>query len=231
MSDTDADKTFDQSDLNTVKRNKDRASYDKDLIVSIVKEARICHVSFMYDGLPQCVPMIGAIEQVPESGDLFVYFHGYPKARFIQSLLEQGTPMTVAATIMEGYVLALSVFHHSMNYRSAILHGVSLPLEDTEAKLRALELIVESTTPGRWENSRKPNDAELKGTSVIKMKVESGSAKIRTGPPKDDRKDLNDSDLVQQTWTGVIPVDSVVAKPEPTEYAPSDVPEHVAQMK
>ncbi|KAF5340470.1 hypothetical protein D9757_014604 [Collybiopsis confluens] len=189
MSDTDADKTFDQSDLNTVKRNKDRASYDKDLIVSIVKEARICHVSFMYDGLPQCVPMIGAIEQVPESGDLFVYFH---------------VPFFMVFRCL---------------------------LKDTEAKLRALELIVESTTPGRWENSRKPNDAELKGTSVIKMKVESGSAKIRTGPPKDDRKDLNDSDLVQQTWTGVIPVDSVVAKPEPTEYAPSDVPEHVAQMK
>lgn len=83
-------------------------------------------------------------------------FVGYPKARFIQSLLEQGTPMTATATIMDGYVLALCVFGHSMNYRSAVLHGVSMPIDeaDEEAKRNALKHVVDSSTPGRWENSR-----------------------------------------------------------------------------
>jgi nitroimidazol reductase NimA-like FMN-containing flavoprotein (pyridoxamine 5'-phosphate oxidase superfamily) len=87
---------------------------------------------------------------------LLISVKGYPKARFIQALLEIGTPMTATATIMDGYVLALSVFHNSMNYRSAVLHGVSLPFDadDADAKMRALKLIVDSTTPGRWENSR-----------------------------------------------------------------------------
>lgn len=172
--DAELDPKFDQSDLNTVKRNKDRATYEKTQIADILKEAKICHVSFVHDQLPQCIPMIGALEQTA-GGDMFVYFHGeaqykiirhyrsskiegYPKARFIQALLERGTPMTATATILDGYVLALSVFHHSMNYRSAVLHGVSLPFEDddidNEAKRRALELIVNFTTPGRWENSR-----------------------------------------------------------------------------
>ena len=81
---------------------------------------------------------------------------GYPRARFIQALLEEGTPMTVTATIFDGYVLALSVFHHSMNYRSAILHGVSMPIDndDADAKTHALKLVVDLTMPGRWENSR-----------------------------------------------------------------------------
>ena len=87
---------------------------------------------------------------------LLIGVKGYPRSRFIQALLERGTPMTATATIMDGYVLALSVFHHSMNYRSAVLHGVSLPFDndDTDTKSHALKLIVDSTTPGRWENSR-----------------------------------------------------------------------------
>jgi hypothetical protein len=231
MTDSQLDR-YDQSELNTVRRNKDRATYDKHQIADIVRQAKICHVSFVYDHLPQCIPMIAALEET-EEGDLFVYFHGYPRARFIQSLLEKGTPMTATATILDGYVLALSVFHHSMNYRSAVLHGVSLPFEKDDAndKRRVLEFIVNSTTPGRWENSRQPNDAEMKGTGIIRMKVESGSAKIRTGGPKDDRKDLEDAELVSGTWTGVVPVRSVMGEPEPSNYALMLVPDHVKMLK
>jgi len=176
MADIELDNTFDQSDLNTVRRLKDRASYDKRQIADIFKQAKICHVAFLYDGLPQCIPMIAALEETPE-GDLFVYFHGkhsialypfpptlslmscqkgYSKARFMEALMEKGTPMTATATIFDGYVLALSVFNHSMNYRSAVLHGVSLPFDgdDDNGKMRVLKLVVDSTTPGRWENSR-----------------------------------------------------------------------------
>jgi len=232
MAEGNLDNKFDQSDLNTVKRFKDRATYDKHQIAAIFRQAKICHVSFIHDHLPQCIPMIAALEET-EEGDLFVYFHGYPRARFIQALLERGTPMTATATIMDGYVLALSVFSHSMNYRSAVLHGVSLPFDndDPDAKRRALKLVVDSTTPGRWENSRQPNDAEMKGTGIIRMKVESGSAKIRTGGPKDDRKDLEDTKLVSETWTGVVPVSSLVGEPQPSDYAPVSIPEHVKTLK
>ncbi|TDL18484.1 hypothetical protein BD410DRAFT_774933 [Rickenella mellea] len=232
MADDGLDSKFDQSNLNTVKRNKDRASYDKQQIADIFKQAKICHVSFIHDFLPQCIPMIAAVEETDE-GELFVYFHGYPRARFIQSLLESGTPMTATATILDGYVLALSVFHHSMNYRSAVLYGVSMPFDDndTEAKMRALKLVVDSTTPGRWENARQPNDAELKGTGIIRMKVDTGSAKIRTGGPKDDRKDIEDTKLVSETWTGVVPISAVAGEPKPTNYAPASIPEHIRNLR
>jgi len=176
--------------------------------------------------------MIGALDET-EEGDVFVYFHGYPRSRFIQALLERGTPMTATATIMDGYVLALSVFHHSMNYRSAVLHGVSLPFDndDTDTKSHALKLIVDSTTPGRWENSRQPNGAEMKGTGIIRMRVESGSAKTRTDGPKDDRKDLEDAELVSETWTGVVPVSSMAGEPQPSKYAPALIPEHIKMLK
>jgi nitroimidazol reductase NimA-like FMN-containing flavoprotein (pyridoxamine 5'-phosphate oxidase superfamily) len=169
------DDAFERSELNTVKRFKDRATYERNKIVDIFRQTKISHVSFLHNHLPQCIPMITALEETPD-GELFAYFHGatnvyaqcffmrlvltsakaYSKARFTQDLQERDSPMVATATIFDGYVLALSLFHHSLNYRSAVLHGVSMPFDDDddEGKRRALKFIVDSTTPGRWENSR-----------------------------------------------------------------------------
>ena len=106
-----------------------------------------------------------------------MYEHaGYAGARFAKQLADAGTPMIATFTLIDGYVLALSVFSHSMNYRSAVCHGVTLPFSKEELaageKLRALQLVVENATPGRWEHARQPTEAEEKGTSVIRMRVE-----------------------------------------------------------
>lgn len=134
---------------------------------------------------------------------------GHASAGFAKTLADPGTPIVATATILDGIVLALAVFKHSNNYRSAVCHGVSVPFSQDElaqgAKMRALERVVESAAPGRWEHARLPNETEMATTAVVRMRVESArsvgcivdvvamltlhthtrSAKIRTGPPKD----------------------------------------------
>jgi len=227
---------FEKTKLNTVGRLKDRANYDKKTIEDIVAAAKILHVAFVDDqGLPQCVPLIGALEETP-GGDIFAYFHGYHNARFAKLTADVGTPMVATASLVDGYVLALSVFHHSMNYRSAVLHGVSLPFEDgqdgVKEKLHALQLIANAAAPGSWDYARQPNEAELKSTAIVRMKVETGSAKIRVGPPKDDKKDIDDPELSSKVWTGVVPLKKIPGAPEPSSYCPPiAVPAHVTKLK
>ncbi|KZW00773.1 hypothetical protein EXIGLDRAFT_666845 [Exidia glandulosa HHB12029] len=232
--------TFEKTVLNTVRRHKERADYDVATVAGIVAEAKIVHLAFVDDaGLPQCVPMLAAFEHDEESGECLLYLHGYPGGRFVKTLQDAGTPMVATATILDGYVLALSVFSHSMNYRSAVMHGVTLPFTQEEldggAKYRALEKVVESATPGRWDAARRPSESEIKGTAVLRMRVESASAKIRTGPPKDEKADLENAELVAQTWTGVVPT-RVVSQPPiaspyyPGDPSPTEAPEHVRAL-
>ncbi len=160
---------------------------------------------------------------------------GHAKARLV-SLLPPTTRVCLTASILDGLVLALVAFHHSMNYRAAVLHGEVVPFDENgdatpveeEGKWEAAKQVVEKVLDGRWEACRQPTDAEMKSTGFIKVKVlsarlviyrrvaqrkETGvlkclfanSAKIRAGPPKDDKKDLNDEVNTAKTWTGVIP--------------------------
>ncbi|KDQ18515.1 hypothetical protein BOTBODRAFT_28888 [Botryobasidium botryosum FD-172 SS1] len=229
--------TFDRTPLNTVRRHPERAEYDRAAIAAIVRDAKILHVAFNNDsGDPQCIPMLGAWDEV--DGQPYIYFHAYHGARFIKTLSDVGTPICATATIVDGYVLSLSAFGHSLNYRSAVIHGVVLPLapsEDEDAfKMHAFKLTVQAAVPDRWDHVRQPTPAELRITGIIRMKVDSASAKIRRGPPKEDRKDLEDAELVARTWTGVVPVSRVAGTPEPSEYcryAPGDVPAHVSELR
>jgi uncharacterized protein len=143
--------------------------------------------------------------------------------------------MVAAFTILDGYKLALSHFNLSMAYRSAILHGYSLPIGALEGeadrihqiKSEKFKLVVEATIPGRWEHGRQPSDAEIKGTGIIRMVVESASAKISSGPPVDDQQDRDNADLVASTWTGVVPVVSTSGDPQPSPYCTIEPPHHV----
>jgi len=189
--------------------------------------------------------MIGAWDE-DEGGQAYIYFHGYPNARILSSLAESGTPICATASIVDGLVLALSAFSHSMNYRSAVLHGVILPFDHDagysdlneegkqNVKISAFERIVETAAPGRWENSRKPDESDLTRTGVIRMKVETASAKIRAGPPKDERKDIGDTGLVAKTWTGVVPLKITAGTPIPSPYCDpklaQNTPEHVKEL-
>lgn len=228
---TENDAKFEKTALNTVRRRPDRGVYDKETIASIIREARVMHVAFVdAQGLPQCIPMIGAWHE-DETGQCYLYFHGYPTARILSTLADAGTPVVATATLVDGLVLALATFSHSLNYRSAVVHGVILPLSSAEEKQDAFQRVVEQVAPGRWEAARQPNDEETRGTGILRVKVETASAKVRTGPPKDDKKDLTNADLVSKTWTGVIPLRVVPGTPEPSSYCTvSPQPAHVSAL-
>ena len=140
-----------------------------------------------------------------------------------------GLPVSIAATKVDGVVLSLTPNSHSYNYRSAVLFGhASLVMEDEE-KLWAMELITNSVVPGRWDNSRTPPDrAEMVSTSILRVRIVSGSGKIRDGGPHDDQKDLEREDVVKGVWTGVIPLWETLGEPiAGTSNAQEEVPKHV----
>ncbi|CAE6475851.1 unnamed protein product [Rhizoctonia solani] len=220
---------FEKTTLNTVRRRPDRGIYDKETIASIVQEAKVMHVAFVdTQGLPQCIPMLGVWHE-DETGQCYLYFHGYPTTRIMNNLSDPGTPVVATATLVDGLVLALSAFSHSMNYRSAVVHGVVLPISEKERN-DGFQKVVEGIAPGRWENSRQPNEGEIQGTGVLRIKVETASAKVRTGPPKDDKKDVENKELVSKTWTGVIPLRTVPGVPEPSSYCTIPAPAHVSAL-
>jgi nitroimidazol reductase NimA-like FMN-containing flavoprotein (pyridoxamine 5'-phosphate oxidase superfamily) len=138
-----------------------------------------------------------------------LYIHGYVSGRIFKSgksASSPGLPITVAASFLDGLVLSLTPFHNSCNYRSAIVYGYAQLVQDADEALYAMKAITDNLLPQRWEKSRTPpTSAELKSTSILKITIESASAKIRTGGPSEDRKDLEDEELVKKTWTGVVP--------------------------
>jgi hypothetical protein len=186
-----------------VKRHPERGAYDRATIDAILDEALICHVGFVADGQPYVIPTIHARE-----GDT-LYLHGSPGSRMLRNLA-QGIDLCVTVTLLDGLVLARSVYNHSMNYRSVVVLGRARELTDRAEKLHAMERIVESMVPGRWSEARQPNEAEIKGTTILALPIEEASAKIRTGPPKDF-----DEDLSLPVWAGVIPLDLRRGRPYP----------------
>jgi len=122
--------------------------------------------------------------------------------------MKDGVPVCITVTLLEGLVLARSIFNHSMNYRSAVILGKATLVDDAEEKLEALRLLSEHILPGRWAESRQPNERELKATSVLRVPIEEFSAKVRQGPAIDDAEDYS-----FPTWAGVIPLEIVAGPP------------------
>jgi nitroimidazol reductase NimA-like FMN-containing flavoprotein (pyridoxamine 5'-phosphate oxidase superfamily) len=130
---------------------------------------------------------------------------------------EEGLPLTVAATHLDGLVLALTPNHHSYNYRSAILHGFATPVTDAEEKIWAMEKITNSVVDDRWANTRvPPTKTEMTSTQILKVRIIDASAKVRAGPPGDDRADLKNDELRAKTWIGVIPTWTTFGQPVPS---------------
>lgn len=202
-----------------VKRLPARGAYDRDTIYSILDEGFICHVGFSVDGQPYVIPTGYA-----RIGD-DLYIHGSAASRMLQNL-SKGVDVCVTVTLVDGLVLARSAFHHSINYRSVVILGKSVLVEDTEEKDKVLEAFTEHIIPGRWGEIRWPNELEMKATSVLRLPIEEASAKIRTGGPKDD-----DEDYEMDVWAGVLPLIVRSGEPVPDEALPKgiDVPEHVAR--
>ena len=189
----------------TVKRHPERGAYDRATIDAIVDEALICHVGFVLDGQPYVIPTIHA-----RDGDV-LYIHGSPGSRMLRNLKE-GIDVCVTVTLLDGIVLARSVYHHSMNYRSVVLLGRAREVSEREEKLRAMQSVVEHVVPGRWDDARHPNETELQGTKILAISLDEASAKIRSGPPKD-----NEEDLSLPVWAGVIPLELTPSEPVPDD--------------
>ena len=166
-----------------VSRHPERGVYDRPEINQILDEALFCHVGFVHEGRPFVIPTIHA-----RAGNT-VYLHGSPASRMLRTLSE-GIEICVTVTLLDGLVIARSVYNHSMNYRSVVILGRARLLEDPAEKLEALEAIVEHLVPGRWEDARQPSKKELAGTSVLAITLDEASAKIRSGPPGDFDADL-----------------------------------------
>jgi len=200
------------SNTNKVKRVPKRAVYDKEVIHNILDSAFVCHVSFIIDDQPFIIPTAYG-----RSGEL-VYIHGAATSRMLSHLRGE-IPVCVAVTQLDGIVLARSTFHSSMNYRSAIIFGKAHLIDSAEEKIQALKRITDNIIKNRWQETRQPNEKELKATSVLAIKIETASAKIRTGGPLDDPEDM-DLDI----WAGVIPLTIHAGLPIRDELLKKEVP-------
>lgn len=189
-----------------VRRKSERGRYDAETVESILDEALVCHVGFAVDGRPWVMPT--AFARVDEH----IYIHG-ATGNFALRALASGIDACVTITLLDGLVLARSAFKHSMNYRSVMLFGQLEPVSDETEKREALAAIVDHMSPGRSSQTRPPTLEELRQTLVVRMAIDEGSAKTRSGGPVDQPGDL---DLPH--WAGVIPISLV--RGEPVEHRP-----------
>src|SRR5438128_146804 len=178
-----------------VVREPQRAVYDRPTIYQILDEGFICHVGFVVDGHPFVIPT-----SYGRDGDV-LYVHGSAASRMLRNAAS-GIPVCVTVTLLDGLVLARSIFNHSMNYRSVVVLGTAVAIDDRAAKLSALQVLSEHILPGRWKDSRQPNEKELKATTLLRLPIEEFSAKVRQGPVIDDEEDYS-----FPTWAGIIPLD------------------------
>jgi nitroimidazol reductase NimA-like FMN-containing flavoprotein (pyridoxamine 5'-phosphate oxidase superfamily) len=183
-----------KTDRTTISRHDERGSYDRPLANSILDEGMVAHVGFDTDDGPTVIPMTYA-----RMGDEIV-LHGAVASRWLSSF-EQGKPVSVCVTLLDGLVLAQSAFSHSMNYRSVVCFGKATVVSDDEKKQQAFRAFLDHLVPGRWEDSRQPDAKETGATIVLSVPIDEASVKVRSGPPKDAEKDLG-----LGYWTGVIPL-------------------------
>ena len=200
-----------------VTREPERGVYDRAAAYQILDEGFICHVGFVLDNQPFVIPT-----GYGRAGDN-LYIHGSVASRMLRNL-DQGIAVCVTVTLLDGLVLARSIFNHSMNYRSIVVLGTAVAVEDPAEKLQALRALSEHILPKRWDEARQPNERELKATLVMRLPITEFSAKVRTGPPIDNEEDYSFS-----TWAGVVPLQMVAGSPinDPKLDTKTPVPSNV----
>jgi nitroimidazol reductase NimA-like FMN-containing flavoprotein (pyridoxamine 5'-phosphate oxidase superfamily) len=207
---------LDATERTRVRRLPERGSHDWAVIAAILDEALVCHVGFAAaDGaapvvIPTAHARVGSV----------LYLHGAPASRMLRTLRE-GIEVCVTATVLDGLVLARSLFHHSLNYRSVVCFGRAEEVTDLDEKRKALHAFAEHVLPGRAAEVRAPSVGELKATRVLALQLDEASAKLRTGPPIDDEEDME-----LPIWAGVLPV-GLAIRPVVSETPALPVPPSV----
>ena len=205
-----------------LRREPARGAYDRATIDAILDEALVCHLGFVDDGQPVVIPTLHA----RRGNELLV--HGSSASRALR-LAGAGAPVCVTVTLIDGLVLARSVFEHSVNYRSVVVLGEARLLDDPDEKLGALRALTEQLVPGRWPDVRAPNRKELRATAVLELPIDEASAKIRRGPPGDG----DGPDREWPAWCGEIPLRTVAGppRPDPGRAVDAPLPDYVARYR
>lgn len=190
-------------------RQMNRGGYDRDLANAILDAGMVAHVGFIHDNRPMVIPM--AYARIGER----LFIHGASTTRIVKANGD-GVPASLTVTLVDGLVVARSAFHHSMNYRCAIVHGTARIVEDEDEEVMALAAITDHLLPGRWAECREMMSKEQKATGVLSLTMDHVSTKVRSGGPVDDREDLG-----TDVWAGVVPVVTAVGLP----LTAGDVPE------
>ncbi|MGW0557824.1 pyridoxamine 5'-phosphate oxidase family protein [Streptomyces sp. NPDC002926] len=199
---------YEPTDRTLPTRARERAAYDHELVHSILDEAYVCHLGFVRDGAPVVLPTLYA------RVDGHLYVHGSTGSRPLRMAGEADPGLAVCLTVthVDGLVLARSAFHHSLNYRSVVVHGTAHQVTDPEEKRSALDALVDHVVAGRSRDSRPANAKELAATAVLRLDLTEVSAKIRTGGPNDDPEDAT-----LPHWTGVVPLLTTYGTPIPAQ--------------
>ncbi|HET9140794.1 pyridoxamine 5'-phosphate oxidase family protein [Actinophytocola sp.] len=202
----------------TVHRGKNRAVTDRADLHAVLDAGLICHLAFLCDGEPVVIPT-----GYGRDGDT-LYVHGSTGARSLREAAA-GSAVCVNVTLLDGVVYGRSVFHNSVNYRSAVIHGRATQITEAAAKLHGLRVLTEHLAPGSWDYARPPNDKELAKTALLALDLGEAAVKIRTGPPVDEDDDV----AADAVWAGVLPLHRMWGEPRscPTVAGRHAVPEHV----
>ncbi len=203
-----------------LRRLHQRGVYDPASIHQILDTMPVCNVGYVSDGQPYVTPTLQWRE-----GDQ-VYWHGSSASRMLRAA--EGADVCMTVSIIDGFVMARSGLHHSINYRSAMLLGKARKITDPEEKEARMRAMMDGMFPGRWDSLRPATSQELKATTVLSMPIDEASAKVRTGQPSDDEEDY-----ALPIWTGVIPVRMEVQQPEPDprNFNNVAVPDHIANFR
>jgi nitroimidazol reductase NimA-like FMN-containing flavoprotein (pyridoxamine 5'-phosphate oxidase superfamily) len=200
----------------TVNRLRERARTDRAELYAVLDSGLVCHLGLVVDGAPVVLPTgYGRI------GDT-LYVHGSTGAGWLRAAA--GAPVCITVTHLDGIVYARSVFHHSMNYRSAVVHAVARLVTDPAERLAALRAVAEQLSPGSWDHARPPTRRELAATALLAVDLAEASVKVRTGPPSDDAEDI----AAGGRWAGVLPMHVAFGSPRPApDLDDVAVPRHV----
>ncbi|MEP4194739.1 MAG: pyridoxamine 5'-phosphate oxidase family protein [Aliishimia sp.] len=211
--------TLETTDRSRLRRSHQRAHFDRETVNAILDAQPMCSVGYLIDGKPYVTPTL----QWREGNH--IYWHGSSASRALRASKDAEVCLTVA--ILDGFVMARSGMHHSVNSRSVMLFGRAHKVEDPDAKLQMLGRFVDGLFPDRYGSLRPDHAQDLKATTILGMEIKEGSAKIRTGPPLDE-----DDDYALPIWAGVIPVRTEIGSliPDPRNLPGVDVPAHVTNF-
>jgi uncharacterized protein len=210
--------TLSPTPRSTIRRGARRARSERAELYATLDAGLVCHLGIVLDGAPVVLPT--AYGRVGDT----LYLHGSTGAAILRAAAR--APVCVTVTHVDGVVYARSVFHHSMNYRSAVVHGRARLVTDDDERRAGLRAVTEHVAPGSWDHARPPTRKEMAATAVLALDLTEASLKVRTGPPVDDDEDVE----AGERWAGVLPIRTVFAPPEACPLLPvgTPTPAHIA---